>query len=585
MAITQPLHKRTPAALFVFLWLALAVSACKSSKPANDAAIAGSQKKGIDEKVFQNFYFEGLKEKALGNYPEAIEHFDRCLKMVPDHPPTLYEKSQILEAARDYEGALALMEKAVAGEPDNRWFRDHLATLYQRVDNYPGAAEQYLRLTENYPGVPEYAYELANMYLYADELEKAAGVYDTLENRMGFNEDLTKQKYKIYLQLEDTDRARGEVEKLLASDPEEVQYYNMLANLYQQEGNIEKAIETIEALRTRFPDDPMVYLTLADYYREAGDREKSFEALQTAFANPSLDIDNKINILLTYYRLSNGNEQATKEAYSLLELTEQAHPEEAKVYAMYGDFLMRDEKIERARDKYKKAIELDDTRFLIWNQLLFIHYEKGDTLALLEDSKRAIDLFPNQPIVYFFNGMSNLQLENYQDAVLSLEQGQGLVVENPQLQFQFFANLGDSYYHMGKHQQAWMNYERALRIDPESDFVLNNYAYYLSLQKQDLEKAKKMAFSCVKRNPDEPTYLDTYGWVLYQMGDYQNARTYLERAVKNGGTQGEVLEHLGDALFQLGEIEQAVQRWEQARDNGGASPAIDQKIATKSLVE
>ena len=197
-----------------------------------------------------------------------------------------------------------------------------------------------------------------------------------------------------------------------------------------------------------------------------------------------------------------------------------------------------------------------------------------------------MELFPNQPIVYLFNGMAHLQNEDYSKAAFSLEQGQGLVVDNPAMQNQFFANLGDAYYRLGKYSSAWMNYERALKVNPQNDYVLNNYAYYLSLRNENLEYAAEMAASVVQRNPTDPTYLDTYAWVLFQLEDYANAQRYLEKALENGGgSNGEILEHLADTYYKLNRAEEAVLFWQQALKAGGGSDKLEEKINRKSYVK
>ena len=253
---------------------------------------------------------------------------------------------------------------------------------------------------------------------------------------------------------------------------------------------------------------------------------------------------------------------------------------------MYGDFLYRDERYAEARERYYQSIALDNSKYLVWSQLLFINSELQDVEAMVKDSEEAMELFPNQPVVYLFNGLAHLQREEYKEAAFALEQGQGLVVDNPALQGQFFANLGDAYYQLDKFQQAWMNYDRALKVDPKNDYVLNNYAYFLSVRGENLDQAQLMSFDVVQRNPTNATYLDTYAWVLFKQGDYTNAKLYLEKALENGGSSsGEILEHLGDACAKLGETEQAISYWKLALEKGGGSDKLDQKIQQQQYIK
>ncbi len=118
-----------------------------------------------------------------------------------------------------------------------------------------------------------------------------------------------------------------------------------------------------------------------------------------------------------------------------------------------------------------------------------------------------------------------------------------------------------------------------LNLNPGDDQVLNNYAYFLSLEKRDLEKAREMAEKVVKKHPKNATYLDTYAWVLFQMGSYEEAFKYMDEALKHENEpSGVMLEHYGDILFHLGKISEAVTWWKKAEGSAEASDKLTQKI-------
>ncbi len=174
--------------------------------------------------------------------------------------------------------------------------------------------------------------------------------------------------------------------------------------------------------------------------------------------------------------------------------------------------------------------------------------------------------------------------KDYEKAVFSLEESRKLSGENKQLMNDINMMLGDSYNGLGDYIKSDAAYDAVLANDPENANVLNNYSYFLSLRKEKLDKAKQMAAKLIEKDPDNPTYLDTYGWILYRMEDYQGARKYLQKAAVNA-TNGTVLEHYGDVLYKLGETEQALQQWMKAKKLGESSDLIDKKIAQKKLYE
>jgi len=114
--------------------------------------------------------------------------------------------------------------------------------------------------------------------------------------------------------------------------------------------------------------------------------------------------------------------------------------------------------------------------------------------------------------------------------------------------------------------------------------VMNNYAYYLSLEKLELKKAEKMSAKTVELEPKNSTYLDTYAWILYQQGSYSLAKFYIERAIDNLSKEvekGEVLEHYGDILWMSNQDEKALEMWQKSLDAGNKTDKLKLKIENK----
>jgi tetratricopeptide (TPR) repeat protein len=349
---------------------------------------------------------------------------------------------------------------------------------------------------------------------------------------------------------------------------------------------MKRAMEMYQMILKIEPDNAMVHLMLSDYYGHQKQPEKAFEEMKLAFNNAGLEIEVKIKQLLPYYSNAEYNDTIKSQAFDLLEILEKTHPKEAMAFSIYGDFLYRDKKFKEAKDKYKKAVELDKDKQSIWIQLLFVESQVNDYQAMLTDSKEAMELFPNEPTTFFFNGVANLQLGDNKTAIKSLEKGVDLVVDNKTFEGQFYANLGDAYYRdkqMGKSDSA---YEKALEINPKDTYVLNNYSYYLSLRNVDLDKAETMSRQANELEPENGNSQDTYAWILYAQKKYLDAKLWIEKAIVNGGDKNPViLEHYGDILFKLNEKNKALEYWIKAKDAGKGSDFLEKKINEKTLFE
>ena len=150
---------------------------------------------------------------------------------------------------------------------------------------------------------------------------------------------------------------------------------------------------------------------------------------------------------------------------------------------------------------------------------------------------------------------------------------------NPILESDFHGQVGDLNYFLNNKQVAFDSYEKALKLNAQNLPVLNNYSYYLSLEKRDLTRAEQMSGITIKLEPLNPTYLDTYGWVLYEQGSYLMAKIYIEKAIEySEEPSADIYEHYGDVLFRTDEQEKAVEQWKKAKELGGDSRELNRKI-------
>jgi tetratricopeptide (TPR) repeat protein len=276
-----------------------------------------------------------------------------------------------------------------------------------------------------------------------------------------------------------------------------------------------------------------------------------------------------------------------KEAFTmlLLEKLQKTNPSDVSVHVLGGDLYLSTGKNREAQSEYLKAIESGDVNFEVWENLLYLEVQMEQYDNVISHSDQALEMFPNQNKIYYFNGFANLQKRNYQEAIGALEQCKRLSSSNPKVVAEVNSLLGDAYNATKAYDKSDKAYEDALSTDPNNEAVLNNYSYYLALRKTNLEKAERMSSLLIKNNPDDPTYLDTYAWVLYSRQKYRDARKAIERAISTGNANATHFEHYGDILFQLGDVTGAVQQWEKARGLNANSETLNKKIANRKIYE
>jgi Tfp pilus assembly protein PilF len=140
--------------------------------------------------------------------------------------------------------------------------------------------------------------------------------------------------------------------------------------------------------------------------------------------------------------------------------------------------------------------------------------------------------------------------------------------------------MGDIYHQLGDDKKAYKAYDKALKINPDYVYVLNNYAYYLSVEGKNLKKAYAMSKKTIEAEPDNSTYLDTFGWILYLQGKALEAKPFFKHAMLYGGKDSPViLDHYAEVLFSLKEYDMAFVYWNLAKQkNVDEIPDLDRKI-------
>jgi tetratricopeptide (TPR) repeat protein len=564
--------------------------ACKTTKtgietttPTESANMSrGVQQGGDNSEVF----IEANKQKLLGNIEEAGRLFNKCLEINPSDDASMYELAKIKIGQNNPDEALELLEKAVSVDPSNDYYQVLYASLLLSLDKYSEASKVFRKLTETNPFNLDYYNQLAISYLYDGKTDDAIKVYNDLESKIGVTEEISMKKYSIYIQAKKIDKAQIEIENLIKQFPDESKYYSILAELYLDNGMKEKALETYNKILEIDPGNPYIHISLADYYKKNGDTVKSFEELKAGFSNPNLDIDTKIQILLNYYTITEIYSDLKEQAFELSKILITVHATDPKSWSMYGDFLYQDKQYEAARDVFRKVISIDSSKYLVWEQLLFAESQLEDQDAVLSESTIAIELFPEHPLPYLFAGGAHYQKKNWDKCIETLNTGLGYVFNNQAMEVQFRAYLGDAYNQLGDDIKSDESYEKVLKLDPDNDYVLNNYAYYLSLRNTDLEKAEKMAKKATELKPNSSANQDTYGWVLYKLGKYEDAKVWIGKAIENEAESSAViLEHYGDVLWQLGDRENAILYWLKAEEKGKGSEFLERKVEEKQLIE
>lgn len=567
--------------LLLITWLFFACQSTKQTS-SNQQLSALSEKEEI---AFGRAFLDGTKAKILGNYDEAVEHLALALKIDPKSAAAYYELGLVYNFQNNDEAAYQAFKLANDLDNNNFWYKLSYASFLEKKGDKEEAIKTFVELVDLKPNQLELRYELSKLLVGQGRYKEGIEALNEIEERIGVNEEISLLKQRIYLYQNNLDGAINEVNALITAFPDELKYKRTLADLYLSNGKDDEGLKVLREMEAIAPDSYHVQMALSDYYLKQNDREKYLIATKKAFENPDMDIDTKVKFVLRNYKIDSKNEELKKEGISLCYSISLAHPDDAKSHALYGDFLYFDEQDHLAADAYVKSIAIDSSKFPIWNQLLIILASKGESEKAVNYGKRGIDLFPNQASLYLITALQLNDLGQKEEALNYLDLGKDLVLSNPALKVQFYSSIGDINNDLKNFEKSDNAFEKAISIDPNNVFVLNNYSYYLSLRKVDLDKAEKLSLKANNLAPNQSSFLDTYAWIQFQKGNYELALEWINKAINASNKSAVLWEHKGDILYHLQKKEEAKLAWQKAAELGDGSDLLLKKIKEEKWYE
>jgi tetratricopeptide (TPR) repeat protein len=562
------------------------------------------------ESKAQTMFIKGEGYYLNQEYQKAIVLFDEVIGEKPAYGASYYKKAQCYDKLSQLSAAITNANTAVEKNPKSEAYSLFLIELYKKTDNYEQIIFTYLNLIENTKDAKHYM-NLAEVYSIlgkkeaqkrlnylgkndaestklATECEQKERNYyllvaeslDKHEKEKGQRIEVLKSKQQTYLYLKEYEKAIAEGEKLVLLLPTDMSYRFTQADIIAKSKSLNDAILYMKNTVEKYPSSASARLVLAEFYKRNNQYIFFEKELDAAFSLPEVDLNQKIKLIDQMLSQSN-NKDGLKTALDLSLRVVDAHPIAPQAHSILGDAYLMNKQPEEARNCFAKVVEMDKGHTKVWVELVNLDAQLKDYKSLLVHSKQAMEIFPEEysfDLSYFEALKSTNKAE---EGIQILEKTLQKVSGNPNAEFQVQMRLSEAYYEIKNHQKCFETFDKMLEFDPNNPLIINNFSYYLAESNTDLQKAESMMNRVVRSFPNELNYQDTYGWILYKIGRYSEALTYLENASKDGNSIA--LEHAGDAAFKNGELQKSMDYWTKAQKTGQASKEIQQKIDDKKI--
>lgn len=527
---------------------------------------------------FSYYFEEGLRLKAQEEYAAAFEMFRHCLSLDSTSAAAQAEIAAFYRAMNQTERYVTHYEKAFSLDPDNDWYGLQLAGIYQQLERYSDAINLLEQLAYKNPGNYELYYTLSLLHTELKQYAQAIEALDRFENSIGINQELSMQKYNLYLALNQPKPAIRELQRLQKSNPRETRYILLVGGGWMELGKTKKAKKYFLQALDLEPNNGAARLFLSDYYKAVGDSLAMNEQLHLALSNPKTELDSKLSIFRTLLsKHENREDSLLIEHY--FELLLEQHPTAYDLRDLRVRWLLLTQRKDEAISELRNVLDLNPNQLRVWQDYLGLNLEEGNQEQIRRICLEALMYFPGEADFWYYLALTYSIEQNHEEA---LEAYQKCLENTDPKNRPFISNIlgymGDIFHQTGDAAKAYAHYEQALEFHPDNHLVLNNYAYFLSLDESDLSKAEKMSRRSLDFQPTNSTYLDTYAWVFFKQEQYRLAKIYIQRAIEQSKEPNvELLEHYGDILWFNNETEAAVEQWEKAAAMEGASDILLQK--------
>lgn len=486
-------------------------------------------------------YIEAKREALLGKTDKAIVLFRGLIENDPENDALQFELGRLLFASGNTDGAIDALKKAYGKRP-NEVYAAFLAELYQSSGRHREGAILYAGLIKSNPGAEEYYLEQAAFLVRAQDIKGAVAVYNQLESRIGVNAELARRKHALYLGQGDLKRAEKELTALISAQPKQLNHRHLLAGFYHSQGEESKARKVYQEILRLQPADVRAQLALQDVQADRPANAGSEDELLKLLARTDVDIDLKIGKILPLIQqvaqASTGGARPQdaamgQRAMALAAELRRVHPDEAKAAAIQGDLYFHTGQLTKAAEAYRATLELDDTVYPVWEQLLATLYLDNQITELRKYAEEALDIFPNRPVIYVQYALGEALRANFGEANSLLDQARIMVSSQPEAATQ-----------LETLSMAFVGLEAG---SPSQDIDLDH----------------------IPGGGASPL-----GFVLQNSGD----ATALQSYDNPGNTNALFLEMLGDALKEKGDKTAASKAYSRAKASGSKSGTLRRKM-------
>ena len=556
----------------------------KKAKKANPAAVATVPALSYEEdSIFGERFYNAMIQREKGNADSSFLYIDSCLQINPNSAVAYFLRADYYSDKNQDSIALKDLEKAASLEPANDSYQERVAQLYINTGNYAKGTEAFESLYAHNRDRDDVLGVLIQLYRQLRNYDKMLDAINRLEQIDGESDQLSMMRMNAYELKGDEKGAYTTLKGLADSHPNDPNFRLMLGNWLMQHKRQAEAYAIYQDVLKVEPDNAMAQSSMYDYYNAVGKDSLAKGMMDRLLLGKETPSETRMQFMRIAIQ---NNERQGGDSTQIIKLIDDVQ-----------HIVPRDTVLAQLKVAYYSLKKLPkDTIDNALRQLLALQPDNaGARLQLIQDrwgaenweeisklSEPGMLYNPKEMAFYFFTGLSRYYLKDDDGALDALQRGTAEINDqsNPDIVSDLYSMMGEIYHNKGMMKEAYAAFDSCLQAKPDNYGTLNNYAYFLSLEGKELDKAEQMSAKAVAAEPKNSTYLDTYAWVLYKLGRYADAKIYIDQTLKfstDSTTDSTLYEHAADIYAQMGDYAAAADFCQQAIDHGGDKKALEKK--------
>jgi len=538
------------------------VSCTKRASPSEIKVIDES---GYDAAKFNYLYVEAIKQKLMGSGGDALKYLEEAVKINPKSDAVYFQMAQILSANGDIANAKKMLIKALSIDDRNIWYLMMMGGFYYQEKNLDSAIYLYETAVRYFPDEEDLQLTLGNLYTENKSYDKAISIFDLFDKKYGVNENSTVSSIRALVDAGKYDQALVKADLLIKEYPDEVLYNGLLAEIYTRKGEVGKARNVYNQLLERNPDDPQVQLAICDFLINEKNYQELFLLLNNVVLNTNIRREDKITLFARLTELPDLIQKYSDELIISIMVFEANYKNDDIVPLLRPEVLIKMSKLDAAASRLDEIIKANPENYFAYEKLLLVLNEQRDFKNLMIRGEECATKFNRSFLAKILYANGALECKSYDIALDELRKAEILAGDNKEFLTQVLTMRADVYYRSKDYFRAFETFESAIRVNGEDLTVINNYAYYLAEQNQNLKEAEEMAKRVVEKEKNNNTYLDTYAWVLYKRGKLREASRIMEQIINSGhAPDAEWYEHYGFIQAKMNNCSKALDSWNYA---------------------